>query len=161
MSRGRDRQIGSEVTLALVTVAVVVGFDRLFSSGNYLGPLLVAAVVGHTAAAVTRRTLSAGLAQVAMLVIGFLVAAWTCLTDTLRFGIPRGLTLHRTSLDLRAAWHGLGNELAPTHATGASCWRRSWRSGSPPGWPTASPSTCTRPSSRSCRPPPCSCSSRC
>jgi transglutaminase-like putative cysteine protease len=117
VSRGRDRQTGSEVTLALVTVAVVVGFDRLFSSGHYLGPLLVAAVVGHTAAALTRRTLSAGLAQVAMLVIGFLVAAWTCLTDTLRFGIPRGLTLHRTSLDLRAAWHGLGNELAPTHAT--------------------------------------------
>ena len=57
MSRQRTDTIetGTEVALAALTCAAVIGFIRLFVGSSYLWPLLGVAIVCHAVAAVTRR----------------------------------------------------------------------------------------------------------
>ena len=110
------RRVADEVALALVTVAVVVGFSRLFDRATFYPPLLGVALLAHLAAALTRRSRNV-LAGPIMLVVGFVatidLTAWSTTTS----GVPTPSTLRAAGHELRQSWHALSTVVAPTAPT--------------------------------------------
>jgi transglutaminase-like putative cysteine protease len=110
------RRVADEVALALVTVAVVVGFSRLFDRATFYPPLLGAALLAHVAAALTRRSRNV-LAGPIMLVVGFVATIDLTAWSTTTYGVPTPSTLGAAGRELRRSWHSLSSVVAPTAPT--------------------------------------------
>ncbi|HVF32052.1 MAG TPA: DUF3488 and transglutaminase-like domain-containing protein, partial [Acidimicrobiales bacterium] len=94
-----DPSFPGTVACTLLTLSVAAGFARLFVDGEFLPPVLLAALAGHGVAWWCRRNeLSTGQAAVASLGAVGLVAAWTVLGHTTAYGVPLPVTL-RTALE--------------------------------------------------------------
>ena len=115
MSSRRDHLVpASEVALALVTLAAVVGMHRLFDSGSYFGPLAQQAILAHVAVTALRR---AGVrlvpAALATATLAVLVITWTRFPGTSWWLLPTGETFGRLGDDVGAAWTLFGDVKAP------------------------------------------------
>lgn len=107
----------TEIALAAVTLAVGLGFGRLFSDGGYFGPVVLVAVVAHGAAALCRRHRVNGIGVTVVAIGGFAVlAGWFQYGDTLAFGLPTTATFSAARADLAAAWEQFGRVRAPAPA---------------------------------------------
>ncbi|MET0728520.1 MAG: DUF3488 and transglutaminase-like domain-containing protein [Acidimicrobiales bacterium] len=114
MRSARSLLLSAEVGLAAVTLAAVLGMDRLFADGGWLGPLTVNAVAAHLlAAACRRRGVSLPITAAAMVVGAALVASWTGYWSTTAAGIPTGATWSTMGADLRGAWTLYQEVMAP------------------------------------------------
>jgi transglutaminase-like putative cysteine protease len=104
--RGHGRlQLATEMALAGVTVAAVLGMHRLFADGSFRAPVLLQVVVAHVAMAAIRRwhlpfraavPLSIGLAALSI--------AWAQYPETTWLLLPSPDTLSAVQADLDAAW---------------------------------------------------------
>ncbi|HKY14034.1 MAG TPA: DUF3488 and transglutaminase-like domain-containing protein [Microthrixaceae bacterium] len=107
-----------EIALTLVTMAVAVGFLRLFTSGAFLGDLTVVVIAAHLSAAVMRRRGWAVWWSVPLqLGLGVLVASWVYLGDTLWFGLPTATTWAEASDALAIAFEPFKKLIAPVPLT--------------------------------------------
>ncbi|MDQ3108024.1 MAG: DUF3488 and transglutaminase-like domain-containing protein [Actinomycetota bacterium] len=133
-----DRTLPATIALTLLTVAVAVGFGRLFADRDYLAPVVLAALAGHGVAWWCRRNdLPTGLAAMASLGAVALVAAWTVLGHTTAYGVPLPLTV-RTAVELMGGARDLfstvkapaaslpGFVLATALAVGLSAFMADW-----------------------------------
>ncbi|HEX5366585.1 MAG TPA: DUF3488 and transglutaminase-like domain-containing protein [Acidimicrobiales bacterium] len=107
-------RLATEVALGLVTVAAVLGMNRLFEDGSYRAPLVAQAVLAHVVVTSLRRAnlrlVPAGLATAGTAV---LAVAWARFPDTVRWGLPTAATLRAAGDDLAAAWSLFGEVRAP------------------------------------------------
>lgn len=88
------RLLMAELSLFAVTLAVALGFTRLFDAGGWLLPLVIVAVAAHGIGAVMRRARIGALLQVLSTALATVLAmAWTQAPDTLRYWLPTGDTL--------------------------------------------------------------------
>lgn len=87
----QELSVASEVALAALTVAAVIGFGRLFENGRFFGPAFLAAVGSHLTARAGRR-LGLGLPAAALfsVVVGTIALVWLIEPATTTYGIPRG-----------------------------------------------------------------------
>jgi transglutaminase-like putative cysteine protease len=98
------------IALCSYTVAVAIGFARVFSGWNFLGDLLTIAVVGHGISFVFRRARLSGWIAIPglCLVLGWLLVVLHY-PDTMTGPVPRGLTWEKARFDL-----GLVRDQFPT-----------------------------------------------
>lgn len=88
MVRGR-RVVAAEVALVAVTLAVVIGFGRLFDGTSWRVPLVLAALTTHGTSALARRLrVGIGLQLLLVAVAMLLLVNWTMAPGELRFGLP-------------------------------------------------------------------------
>ncbi|HEX6425982.1 MAG TPA: DUF3488 and transglutaminase-like domain-containing protein [Acidimicrobiales bacterium] len=115
MSSRRDRLVPTtEVALALVTLAAIVGMHRLFVDGSYFGPLAQQAILAHVAVTVLRRAgVRLGAAALATAGLAALIITWTRFPDTTWSLLPTGGTVGQLGDDLGAAWTLFGDVRAP------------------------------------------------
>lgn len=98
-----DATIPATVALTLLTLAVAVGFGRLFADAAFLAPVVLATLAGHGVAWWCRRNdLPTPVAAVATLGAVGVIAAWTILGHTTAYGVPLPLTL-RAGLEMLGA----------------------------------------------------------
>jgi transglutaminase-like putative cysteine protease len=114
MTRRGHMLLATEVALALVTLAAVIGMHRLFIDGSYRGPLALQGIAAHLVVATLRRrrvplVAAAGLTAVAAV----LFITWTRFGDTVAYLLPTGDTLTAVGDDLDRAWQLFGDEKAP------------------------------------------------
>src|SRR5439155_26310153 len=103
-----------ELALPAMTGAAVVGLARLFSTGAFLGPVLLATVLSHGVAATARRRgwglgVAAALSAVGLV----LYVAWVIEPSTTIAGLPTARTWHLANADLSRAWRHFGEAIAP------------------------------------------------
>ena len=103
-----------EASLALVTVAVVGGFSRLFRDNSYFAKMAALALVSHALALIVRRlgrniVWSAAISAIGLAVVGGVVFY----ADTTFIGLPTLATRDAAVADLRLAWHLFGTVKAP------------------------------------------------
>lgn len=122
------------VTLALVTIAVTVGFVRVFDSPSFLVPLIVAGSASHVLAASTRR-LPLGLPTLVMVVIGTVVTVDLTHWAVVTFGIPTPFTFEVIGHNLDASVETLRTASAPVppdaglmFAAAVTVWVVAWSS---------------------------------
>lgn len=106
-----DRAIAG-AALALYSLAVAVGFCRVFSQWEFLGDLLVVVLVGHVTGFLLRHV------HVAFaIVIQLVVVAWACAVvvywDTFRFGFPTPTTWELLRSDLSLVGDQFSQAVAP------------------------------------------------
>ena len=130
MTRRGHMLLATEVALALVTLAAIIGMHRLFVDGSYRGPLALQAIAAHLVVALLRRRrvpllVAAGLTAVAAV----LFITWTRFGDTVGYLLPTSGTLTAVGDDLDRAWQLFGDEKAPVTvlngfivATAAAIW---------------------------------------
>ena len=110
--------LSAEVGLAGITLASVLGMQRLFDDAGWVGPLIVNAVAAHLVAAMLRRRgTSLALSGLAMALAAFVVTAWTTQWSTTALGIPLGDTLSSMRVALAEAWSAYQDVSAPAPAT--------------------------------------------
>ncbi|MEA2716468.1 MAG: hypothetical protein QOI99_785 [Actinomycetota bacterium] len=110
----------AELSLMAVTVASVVGLNRVFADGSFLPTVVGAAVVSHMVAGVARRLNLHPLAAAGVSALGLvLFVAWAIEPHTTALGIPRGATVAAVASDLRTAWARFGVVVAPAPVTRA------------------------------------------
>lgn len=103
-----------EVSLALVTLAAVVGLDRLFADRSYLGPVALAAIASHALAwALRRRGLNAGVSALISAGGALLFCAWVIEPSTTAYGVPGGAFWRAVTDDLDQAWRLFNEVKAP------------------------------------------------
>ncbi|MCU1352865.1 MAG: hypothetical protein JWM05_2074 [Acidimicrobiales bacterium] len=107
-------ELGSEVALALVSLATVAGFSRLYADLSFFWPLAAFVLVGHVLAAVCRRRQLGAVPSVAIAVgaLGLLVG-WLLFPSTTLLGIPTPGTLHAASDALHQAANRFSEVIAP------------------------------------------------
>ena len=103
-----------EASLALVTIAVVGGFSRLFRDNSYFGKMAALALVSHALALIVRRlgrniVWSASISGIGLAVVGGVVFY----ADTTFLGLPTLATRDAAVADLRLAWNLFGTVKAP------------------------------------------------
>ena len=106
--------LAPEAALTAMTAAAVIGLARLFSTGAYLGPVLLAAVLSHGVATLARRRgwgLGVAAALSALGVV--LYVAWVIEPSTTIAGLPTARTWHLANADLSRAWRHFGEAVAP------------------------------------------------
>ncbi len=105
----------AEWCLALVTLAVIVGFSRIFTGATYAFPLIVVAGATHVGlAAARRRGLSLGLCALGT-ILGFVVlVTWLLLHHTAWLGLPTPSTAQAARDSLVSSWHAFETVVAPT-----------------------------------------------
>jgi transglutaminase-like putative cysteine protease len=105
----------AEIGLFSLTLAVVYGFTRVFTTAEFVVPLLAVAIVGHLVPTVCRRRGYGLLVTALIAVVGFLlVLAWTLFFSTTFAGIPTASTMHAAGDALAASWEAFPNVTAPT-----------------------------------------------
>ena len=110
--------LASELALALVTVAAIVGMHRLFADGSYRPALLAQALGAHLVVAVLRRLgLSLPVAAVVTVVAAALVLTWGHYLDTTVALLPTPDTISAVDEDLAAAWRLFQDVDAPAPPT--------------------------------------------
>ncbi|HEX7167450.1 MAG TPA: DUF3488 and transglutaminase-like domain-containing protein [Acidimicrobiales bacterium] len=112
-----DPTFPATASLTLLTVAVGVGFGRLFSEGPFLAPIVLSALVAHTVAWWCRNhEVSTGVSVAATMGAVGVVAAWTLFGETTAYGIPIPLTLKTMGEALAQARETYRVVKAPTPA---------------------------------------------
>ena len=110
----RDTTVLPTLALTAVTVAVVVGFVRLFADGSFLVPLMATAVTGHAISWWGRRQdWPTALSAIATLAGVAVVATWTVLPETTFFGVPTRETLSIAGQQLSLARTAFRTAVAP------------------------------------------------
>ncbi len=111
--------VGAEVALMAVTVAAVVGLTRLFADGEFLVPVVAAALASHVVAAACRRAgLHPALATAVSGIGLVLFVTWVVEPHTATMGlIPGPDTWHGFGADLRDAVAKFGEVKAPVATT--------------------------------------------
>ena len=111
--------VGAEVALMAVTVAAVVGLTRLFSDGEFLAPVVAAALASHVVAAACRRMGMHALLAAAVSGIGLvLFVTWVVEPHTASMGfLPGPATWNAFGADLRGAVAKFGEVKAPVATT--------------------------------------------
>src|SRR5690606_31896949 len=103
-----------EVSLALVSLAAIVGMHRLFVDGSYRAPLVVQAVAAHLTVALLRR---AGVRLVPAALVtaaaGITLITWARFPETTTWLLPTGETFGQLGADLRHSWDLFGEVRAP------------------------------------------------
>ncbi|HET6951056.1 MAG TPA: DUF3488 and transglutaminase-like domain-containing protein [Acidimicrobiales bacterium] len=116
MSRRRNDRLllAGEASLALLTIAAIIGMHRLFRDSSYRGPLVAQALVASAAAALLRRA-GVRVLPAALACVGLAVAfiTWTRFPDTARWLLPTGDTLRAVGDDVSEAWRTFGDVRAP------------------------------------------------
>jgi transglutaminase-like putative cysteine protease len=115
-SEGPAHLGAAEGFLALVTLAVIIGFSRIFTGATYSVPLILMAGAVHVwLLAARRRGLPLGLAAIGTL-LGFVVlSTWFFFHETAWLGvIPTGSTAHGAQSALSSSWHAFQQVVAPT-----------------------------------------------
>lgn len=116
MTRRPPWLVPAELSLVALTLATVAGFGRVLH-GDWVGPLLAAALVGHLVPMLARRAgwgIPASAATTA--VTGVLLLTWLTLRDTTTFLLPSTRTLDGAGEILRSSWETFREELAPVSA---------------------------------------------
>jgi transglutaminase-like putative cysteine protease len=114
MTERRALLVTAEVALLGVTLSAVLGMERLFADGGWLGPLAVNAVAAHLTVAVARRRgLSLASTGVITVAAGTLVATWASYWSTTALGLPTATTWTTMQTDLSQAWHLYQDVIAP------------------------------------------------
>ena len=103
-----------EASLALVTIAVVGGFSRLFRENSYFGKMAALGLVSHALAIIVRRlgrniVWSAAISAIGLAVVGGVVFY----ANTTFIGLPTLATRDAAVADLRLAWNLFGTVKAP------------------------------------------------
>lgn len=103
-----------EASLALVTVAVVGGFSRLFRDNSYFAKMAALALVSHVLASIVRRlgrniVWSAAISAIGLAIVGGVVFY----ANTTFIGLPTLATRDAAIADLRIAWNLFGTVKAP------------------------------------------------
>ncbi|MDZ7673674.1 MAG: DUF3488 and transglutaminase-like domain-containing protein [Acidimicrobiales bacterium] len=107
----------SEIALAAVMLAAVLGLRRAFLPGDWLAPLLLQVVGAHALAITMRRRGLPALASVpATVVAAALAITWIYAGETSVFGIPTGDTVDVLSTAVRDAATVFSDVKAPTDA---------------------------------------------
>jgi transglutaminase-like putative cysteine protease len=105
----------AEVALVAVTVAAVLGMDRLFAGSGWIGPLLANTFAAHALAiGLRRRQVSLGASAGIMAAGAALVISWSCYWSTTIIGLPTGDTWSAGRADLSTAWRLYQDAIAPT-----------------------------------------------
>jgi transglutaminase-like putative cysteine protease len=113
-ARPRDTTVVPTIVITALTVAVVLGFVRLFADSSFLFPLLAAAITGHAIAWWGRRQEWPTAASAIATLMGVaVVAAWTILPETTFFGIPTRETLTVAGRELSLARTAFRSAVAP------------------------------------------------
>ena len=104
----------NEAALALVTVAVVGGFSRLFRDNSYFTKMTALGLVSHALALIVRRlgrniVWSAAISAIGLAIVGGVVFY----ADTTFIGLPTIATRDAAVADLRFAWNLFGEVKAP------------------------------------------------
>jgi transglutaminase-like putative cysteine protease len=119
-SRSQPIDPTGPATLALLalTTAAAIGMGRLFDSGSYFPPLLLAALVGHGTAWGLRR-LGVGLPVALPLALAAvaLIGVWVVLPQTTAYGFPWSGTWKALTNELNAAYNSFGTVVAPAPVT--------------------------------------------
>jgi transglutaminase-like putative cysteine protease len=116
---GRDgsarHEPAAELCLVLVTVAVIVGFGRVFTGIAFAGPLLTVAVATHGGLMLARRR-GMGLALTTLLTFvgAFVLCSWLFFFDTTRLLIPMPATVDAAMTAFRSSWSTFQEVVAPT-----------------------------------------------
>ncbi len=104
--------IGRTLALGAVSLAVAIGFLRVFDSPSFLAPLIATVVVAHLLAAATRRIRTGG-ATLIMVVAGALACVEFTQWPTTTYGVPTSSTLGAIGQNLHAARAVLHHASAP------------------------------------------------
>ena len=146
-------QPAAEWSLALVTLAVIVAFTRVFSGGAFVWPLVVVGGLTHLGLALARRRgLGLGVATLAHRARVRRVWRAGCSSPTPRASPCRARTRRaRPAKRSRARGPPSSRWWHPPNRSRGSCWWRPWPSASPCSWPTGPRSGSGRPSRRSSR----------
>jgi len=114
VSRRGHMLLATEVALALVTLAAVIGMHRLFIDGSYRGSLALQAIAAHAVVATLRRRRLPLLPAAAVTgVAAVLFITWTRFGDTVGYLLPTGATLSAAGDDLDTAWRVFQDVKAP------------------------------------------------
>jgi transglutaminase-like putative cysteine protease len=93
-----SRPNAATIALTALTLAVALGFSRLFSGNGYLLPVVLAALTGHAVAWWCRRNdLPTSVSAIATLGAVALIGTWTVLGHTTAYGLPLPLTLREAA----------------------------------------------------------------
>jgi transglutaminase-like putative cysteine protease len=109
------RTLVPAAALAALSAAVAAGFDRVFSGGRWIAPVIVAALIPHAIGVLTRGrrvavTVTAWAAGLAA------YAIWVLAPSTTSAGVPTGSTLRELSDRLDAGLNALRDQAAPVPA---------------------------------------------
>ncbi len=104
----------AEAALALLTIAAILGFSRLYRDASFALPLIVLAIAGHLlAAACRRRRFAAPVVAAIAVLAGVVLIVWLFFGSTTVLGLPTPDTLHSADAALRSAWDRFGVVVAP------------------------------------------------
>lgn len=107
----------TELTLAAVSLAAIVGFERLFSDDSWRRPIIVAAIFAHGTAMVLRRfRVPLWLSAPTFVAVGALALTHLHYGDSTRRWLPTRATLDTVGTDLDVASEVFPNAIAPTAA---------------------------------------------
>ena len=107
----------AEVALALLTIATIAGFSRLYQGASFFLPLATLAVAGHALAATCRRRrLALPVVAVIAVVAGAVLIVWLFFGRTTVLGMPTLHTIDVADAALRHAWSRFGVVVAPAPA---------------------------------------------
>lgn len=116
-ARSSDPTAVPTLALTVLTLAVGLGFGRLFNGIGFLGPVVATAVAVHALAWAARRArVPTLLALVSAAGLTVLVTAWTILPGSTAYGIPWRGTLQASSQALVDARAIFSTVAAPTDA---------------------------------------------
>jgi transglutaminase-like putative cysteine protease len=115
VSRERDQlRLLTEVSLAGVTAAAVLGMHRLFADGSFRGPLLLQVALAHLCVALLRHArLRLALAGLVTVAAGLVCIAATQYLSTTWIGLPSPDTFSAIQGDVDGAWSVFRDVQAP------------------------------------------------
>ncbi|MCU1454898.1 MAG: hypothetical protein JWN46_3044, partial [Acidimicrobiales bacterium] len=113
-ARSRVGEAGAEVALALVSLATVAGFARLYHGFSFFWPLATFVVAGHGLAVFCRRR-GVGAFPTALIAVGAgaVLVGWLLFPHTTAFGLPTPTTWTRAHRALDQAANRFGTVVAP------------------------------------------------
>ena len=114
----RSLMPAAEAALVGLSLAVVVGFARLFIDGSFFPRLAAFVIVAHGAAIITRRAgWSVGASAAVSIVALGVTVGLTLYPSTTFLGLPTGETLSTARTDLSDIWSQFQSVQAPTPVT--------------------------------------------
>lgn len=106
--------VAAEAALVGLTLATVVGFGRIFSTWEFLGPMVVVALYAHGITLLARRRGTSIPVTALIAIPGFLLlCSWLFLFSATTVGIPTGATIQAAREAFSASWDAFQNVVAP------------------------------------------------
>jgi hypothetical protein len=116
---GAPLLVAGELALTGYTLAVVVGFARIFDKWAFFGPLALAAAAAHLLAIAARRLRLSLVASSVLSLFGLVVlGAVLFYASTTNHGIPTATTWDAFASQLTDAWHRFDHVVAPVSSDG-------------------------------------------